>query len=618
MVSESVVSADILAGIPNVVTVLDEDGEIRYANPAVEDVLGYDPEALVGERAFEYVHPEDRESVREAFEAFVAASGDHRSVRFRCRGAKGSWVPLEARTGTRTCPEIEGYVVTCRERRDQRAAERERQAIFDRMGDGFFAVDDDWRVTFVNQAGRELLADAMGRDPETADFEGLHLWEEIPEAVDTVFHEKYTEAMSRQQPVEFESYFDPLSAWFDVRAFPSESGLSVYFRDVTEERRSREALRRRERVLREVHDVIADRGRSFVEQVEALLAIGREELGVDYGSLSRIEGEQYVFEVVDAADDLIEVDEIIPLSVTNCERVASDRETLVLGDIARQVPDETVRAGYAELGIACYLGAPVFTGETVQGTLCFYGTEPRAKGFSDWEVTLVDLLSQWISYERERKQTTERLARQNETLERFASIVSHDLRNPLTVLGGSLDAVEGGEDRDAMARCRRAVERMEVLVDDLLALARAGATVDDLEQVALPTLVRSAWEGVATADATVEVGAKRRFLGDPTRVRQLLANLLANSVEHGGEDVRIRVGDLPDGFYLEDDGPGIDPDVRDRVFDSGYSTRTGGTGLGLSIVNEVASAHGWEVSVSGSEAGGARFEITGVERPAER
>ena len=71
-------------------------------------------------------------------------------------------------------------------------------------------------------------------------------------------------------------------------------------------------------------------------------------------------------------------------------------------------------------------------------------------------------------------------------------------------------------------------------------------------------------------------------------------------------------GELADGFYLEDDGAGISPDERAAVFEAGYSTARDGAGFGLHVVEQVAEAHGWEIRVTDGEAGGARFEVTGV------
>jgi signal transduction histidine kinase len=85
-------------------------------------------------------------------------------------------------------------------------------------------------------------------------------------------------------------------------------------------------------------------------------------------------------------------------------------------------------------------------------------------------------------------------------------------------------------------------------------------------------------------------------------------------VEDAGSDpsVTVTVGDLPDGFFVADDGPGIPAEVRDEAFEAGYSTNPEGTGFGLSIVREVADAHGWDVRLVDAEEGGARFEFRGV------
>ena len=87
-------------------------------------------------------------------------------------------------------------------------------------------------------------------------------------------------------------------------------------------------------------------------------------------------------------------------------------------------------------------------------------------------------------------------------------------------------------------------------------------------------------------------------------------------MEPSADGVRVTVGDTDDGgFYVGDDGPGIAPDRRERVFESGYSTTDEGTGFGLAIVSEIASAHGWTIDLAESEDGGARFEVIGVDHP---
>ena len=207
----------------------------------------------------------------------------------------------------------------------------------------------------------------------------------------------------------------------------------------------------------------------------------------------------------------------------------------------------------------------------------------------------------------------EELERQNKRLDEFTRIVSHDLKNPLHSLTLALDQAEMTGDPEDFERCWRAIDRMDELIDDLLKLARHGETVVEPEAVDLSSMSITAWESIDIERATLEIETDTAILADANRLEELLVNLFENAIIHGGKDVTVGVGDLPEGFYVEDDGPGIPADSRDDVFNAGYTTTDGGTGFGLSIVSTIAEAHGWEVSVTDSLSGGARFEITEVE-----
>jgi len=210
------------------------------------------------------------------------------------------------------------------------------------------------------------------------------------------------------------------------------------------------------------------------------------------------------------------------------------------------------------------------------------------------------------TYERE-------LERQNERLEEFASVVSHDLRNPLNIAQGRLELANEECDSEHLDAVANAHDRMNALIDDLLMLAREGDRVREMEPIAIADVSERCWQNVETADATIHAHIDRTIQADQSRLAQLLENLIRNAVEHGDEDLSVTIGELDDGFYVADDGLGIPEDDRDTVFDAGYSTADKGTGFGLSIVKQVADAHGWDIRVTDSEDGGARFEITGVE-----
>ena len=218
-----------------------------------------------------------------------------------------------------------------------------------------------------------------------------------------------------------------------------------------------------------------------------------------------------------------------------------------------------------------------------------------------------------------RKEREQRLERTNARLEEFASIVSHDLRNPLNVAQLRLQQVQMEHESEHLAAVEQAHLRMANLVDDLLTLARTEKQTLSTESVALDSLSEQCWQTVVTGDATLVVVADTVIDADYQRLRQLLENLLRNAVEHGSprdddadcstSAVTVTVGELANGFYVEDDGLGVPADKRETLFEPGVSRTVDGTGLGLHIVDGIVDAHGWEISITEGSQGGARFEI---------
>ena len=214
-----------------------------------------------------------------------------------------------------------------------------------------------------------------------------------------------------------------------------------------------------------------------------------------------------------------------------------------------------------------------------------------------------------------RKQREIELRAKNERLERFASIVSHDLRNPLSVADGYIELARSETDSDHLQTAARALDRMETLISELLTLAREGQEVTETKRIALDTLARSSWANVDQRQATLIADTDAGMYADKIRLGQIFENLFRNAVEHGGPDVTIRVDQCPDGdgFYIENDGEPIPADKQSQIFETGFTTNRQGTGFGLAIIKRIVSAHGWEIDVTDSPLGGPRFEITGVD-----
>ena len=242
------------------------------------------------------------------------------------------------------------------------------------------------------------------------------------------------------------------------------------------------------------------------------------------------------------------------------------------------------------------------------GVLQVFAAERGAFDQEDAEV--LSLLGSHTKIALDRADTATELRRERDRLEEFASVVSHDLRNPLSVADGYLDLVREDPDPEHFERIENAHDKMERLIDDLLTLARHGDVVGETETIDLETLVERSWETVESSDATLQTpGTLGEVDADRERLEDLFANLFRNAIEHGGDDVTVKVGRTEDRIYVADDGPGVSPEDRDEVFDQGYTTSTDGTGFGLAIVKRIAEAHGWDVAMTESRSGGARVEI---------
>ncbi|KTG27178.1 HAMP domain-containing sensor histidine kinase [Haloferax profundi] len=203
----------------------------------------------------------------------------------------------------------------------------------------------------------------------------------------------------------------------------------------------------------------------------------------------------------------------------------------------------------------------------------------------------------------------------NEQLETVSHVLSHDLRSPLNVAVGRAELLAEEADNCHVDPLVTSLDRIDAIIDDAIVLALQ-RRVEDTLPVALFDAAERAWSHVDTGDATLSLVDQFRFVADPDLAAHVFENLFRNAVDHGGDDVTVRVGALPDGsgFYVEDDGPGIPQTERTVVFEPGHTTNRagGGTGFGLPIVKQVADVHEWTVAIETATTGGARFEITDV------
>ncbi|SFL54601.1 PAS domain S-box-containing protein [Halogranum rubrum] len=371
---------------------LDADGNFLAVNDAYADITGFSRDELVGAHGSIV-----SERVHEMANQQQASLGDDgvATVRSTLETADGRRVPIEVRFAPFELEDgSAGRVGVVRDISERERLRTELDEVLERVTDAFFGLDTDWNITFINERAKELLA-------RTGDeLAGTSIWQQFPDAVGTTFETEYERAMETQQSVSFEEYFPPLGAWFRVHAYPSETGLSVYFRDITERKVREERLASLNRAMQTLLDTTTQE-----EVVDIGVETASETLGVSVPVLLLYdESSGHLVSAEQTADEAASVDEI-----------------LVVGDdsIAWQVFVENEPRAYdslsAELGHETAVESVVLVPMGRHGVLLVADPEPDA--FSESDLSLVDIVSASIQSALDRADREETLRERSDTLE---------------------------------------------------------------------------------------------------------------------------------------------------------------------------------------------------------
>jgi len=263
-----------------------DDGRIQYANDAVESIVGYAPEELVGERISTIVPARYQNSHRDTIARYLRTGEQNLDwdwVEFDALHADGHEVPVGISFGEAFVDGEHLFTAVIRDLRDRRRLEREREATLERIGDAFVSIDADWEYTYVNEQAVDLLQrpdeELLGEPLETA-FETVD---------GTELERQLERAFTEQTIVSFTEYFTSLGRWFDIRAHPSEDGLSIFFTDVTDRIRAEQELEANVTALQTLYDISTKPDTSLDKKLPELLELGCEYLGLPHGFLTQID-----------------------------------------------------------------------------------------------------------------------------------------------------------------------------------------------------------------------------------------------------------------------------------------------------------------------------------------
>lgn len=600
---------------PDLINTHDAGGIIRDVNQRFCEELGYDKTEIIGDGVWTVDPTIDPEELRTQLAA--TETGERFRVETKFQRRDGSTIPVEAHVVRLDLADNDRFVVLSRDISDRKAREQELsrltdryQAFIEHSSDLLSVVDETGELQFVSPAAERLF----GYSP--AELEGENAFDyfhpDDRERVSEAFFEMIEQSDSVTERIEYRfQHADGSWIWVEtVGSNKTETSIDGYVLTTRDISRRKEHERRLEALHETTYELLAADSREEIAEIGVEAA--RDIIGLDAN----------VCNLYDADRDVL-----VPLSSTSeVDDLIGSPPKFTSGD---SIAWRAFQQGEAQAIDDVHTDPDVYNPETpIRGELhlpldehgVLVAGSPTVAAFDEEDLVVGKLLARGIVVALDTLQQTEQLqdreaelARQNERLEQFASFVSHDLQNPLTIAEGHLELAREEYESDHLNTVAETHDRMRALIDDLLTLARDTDSVENRTAVSLDDLSEECWDHVQTKRAILDIASTKRIRADERQLKQLLVNLFRNAVEHGGNDVTVTVGSLPDGFYVADDGRGIPLEERTNIFDPGYSTATGDTGLGLAIVSQVVEAHDWNIRVTETSNGGARFEITGPE-----
>ena len=479
--------------------------------------------------------------------------------------------------------------------------------ILERVTDGFFALDPQGRFIYVNRSAERIL----GRTRD--ELLGWSFWQMFPEATERRIFRKYQRAVGELVPVEFEDTVPALGRTFRVRLFPSEQGVSVYFRDITEEKQTQEELRASEEQFRQIAEHVREILYLITPDAEQVLYVSpafdtiwgvpREQLLADAGAWTRT------------------------IHPGDRERVAAAIPRMKEGTY-----DEQYRI-MSRGGAVRWIRDRAFPVRNDAGDVHrIVGVAEDITSEREAELEREGLFAR----EREAREVAERAA---EWREEVLAIVSHDLKNPLHSIGLTAAAMRDlplREDQrsEMLDRILAVTEQMQRLIQGLLDTSRIEAghqlpvepgpvSVDELLRDACALFRPQVLQRQIALTCSVPDGCPDVY-ADRDRILQVFWNLIGNAVKFTPEAGHVSVSAQPEGasvrFAVTDSGPGIPPEHMDRLFDPFWQekrTARLGTGLGLPISRALVASHGGRIWVESEQGRGTTFFFTLPIAPAE-
>jgi len=508
------------------------------------------------------------------------------------------------------------------------------ESILESISGGFFALDSCYRITYWNRAAEE------GTGLPASDVLGKNVYDVFPHAQGSTLGEMYRLAMETKTFQSFETAYsdERFDAWYDVRIYPAESGLSVFFQDITEKKTEQ----RQKEILLEISKAI-----NSSRHLDDLCQRAAEKISLLFNIPAKIVS-LYLFdprgsEIRLVAPALLDVEfpqdivhqKVGPDAKSLAARAAFTREVLVSSQMADSTVGEILKSEVERLQLKTLIAVPLTVQDEVQGVLEVLTI--KEKGFTQRELDALALIANDLGSGMHRRRLIDELRMKNveleaqtqktqeasETLKKFLATFSHELRSPLnSIIGFSELLTKEAEElpaattREFMKNINASGRHLQQIINDILDLSKIEAGKMELHLASYPvsyfqeTLQRVLAAAIAEREVKLEYAFDpeiEQVVVDQTRFKQILINLVSNAVKfsHTGGTVTVsleRVGnDLQ--FGIEDRGIGIKQEEISGLFKpfkqapSSRGLSHEGVGLGLAITRRLVELHGGTIWV---------------------
>ena len=592
--------------MPDMVILKDIDGKYLFCNNEYEKFYGKRENELLGKTDYDFVSREKADHYRKidndvlirgcsvySKEEVTYADDGHKAIleviKTPLLDSLGNAIGLLAIA--RNITEQTIYEIQLKKEHDYVIS------ILESMSDAFLALDENWKFTYMNEnAGR-----VFNKDPKK--MIGRHIWTEFPKGIGQPFHTAYEKAMLDKKSVTIEEYYTPFNKWFENYLNPTDNGLLIFFRDITERKLSENALQESESRYRLLFE--QNPAPMLIYERDTLKLLAINEAFLRHYSYSREEA------LAMRLPDLYPEEEKEPI-------------IKLAGELR----------GYQNVGEWHHLrkGNELIT-ITVRSTDIQYEEHDSRVAVitdvTDRKIAEEKIKMMNIELENRVQERTAQLETANRDLEAFAYSISHDLRSPLRHIDGFTHIIQKmvpNKDAEIEGYFRKisdSTTKMASMIDSLLTFSRLGRKPLQKSKVDLNEIVDSVIKHFEpdTANRIIEweIGRLPQIFGDRELLQLALENLISNAIKFTSkkEKAVIKIAQditIENTFFVKDNGAGFDMAYSDKLFGVFQRLHTvneyEGTGIGLANVKQIIVKHGGTIRAESEIDKGAVFYIT--------